>query len=77
MTEENINNTANAPTFGMQDLLFTLHVYEICTQRGSFKAEELSTVGAVYDRLKEFLIKNEIISLGNSDDVESSTISTT
>lgn len=73
MTEENINTTENTPTFGIQDLIFTLHVYEICTQRGSFKADELSTVGAVYDRLKSFLIANEAIAEGNtSEEVTSS-----
>ena len=59
MTEE--INTETPPTFGIADLLFTLEVYEACTQRGAFKAEELSNVGAVYDRLKAFLIANEAI----------------
>jgi hypothetical protein len=59
MTEETITETA--PTFGIEDLVFTLQVYEACTQRGAFKAEELSNVGAVYDRLKTFLIANEAI----------------
>ena len=59
MTEETITETA--PTFGIEDLVFTLQVYEACTQRGAFKAEELSNVGAVYDRLKAFLIANEAI----------------
>lgn len=66
MTEENINTTENTPTFGIQDLIFTLHVYEICSQRGCFKADELSTVGAVYDRLKSFLMANEAIAEGNT-----------
>lgn len=68
MTQELIEENKNIPAFGMEDLLFTLHVYEICSQRGSFKAEELSTVGAVYDRLKEFLIKNEAIAMGNTEE---------
>lgn len=59
MTEE--MNTETPPSFGIEDLVFTLQVYEACTQRGAFKAEELSNVGAVYDRLKAFLIANEAI----------------
>ena len=59
MTEENNNPTP--PSFGLENLVFTLQVYEACTQRGAFKAEELSNVGAVYDRLKTFLIANEAI----------------
>jgi hypothetical protein len=60
MTEENTEETA-PPTFGLEDLVFTLQVYEACTQRGSFRADELSNIGAVYDRLKAFLIYNEAI----------------
>ena len=58
MTEE--TNTEQ-PNFGIEDLVCTLQVYEACTARGAFKAEELSSVGAVYDRLKTFLIANEAI----------------
>lgn len=50
--------TPEVPNFGIQDLLFTLQVYEACSQRGAFRAEELTQVGAVYDRLKAFLIAN-------------------
>lgn len=59
MSDENTTTTAEeTPSFGIQDLLFTLQVYEACSQRGAFRAEELSNVGAVYDRLKLFLIAN-------------------
>jgi hypothetical protein len=63
MTEENTNNnTESAPSFSIQDLVFTLHVYEACTQRGAFRADELSGVGAVYDRLQAFLMANDALS---------------
>lgn len=52
---------AEAPTFGLQDLVFTMQVYEACAQRGAFRADELSNVGAVYDRLRAFLIANNAI----------------
>ena len=56
MTEE--TNTTEAPSFGIQDLIFTLQVYEACSARGAFRADELTNVGAVYDRLRAFLIAN-------------------
>jgi|TARA_B100001964_G_C14102783_1_gene540138 hypothetical protein len=30
-------------------------IIDLCTRRGSFKAEELATVGGVYNKLKAFL----------------------
>jgi hypothetical protein len=52
-------NTENAEvTFGITDLIFTLQVYEAAAQRGAFRADELTNVGAVYDRLRAFLIAN-------------------
>lgn len=53
--------TPDAPTFGINDLVFTLQVYEAAAARGAFRAEELSNVGAVYDRLRVFLIANGAI----------------
>lgn len=57
MSEE---NTA-AVTFGINDLVFTLKVYEACAQRGAFRADEMANVGAVYDRLRDFLVANGAI----------------
>jgi len=66
MTDENTTTEVtdvqpDVPTFGIQDLIFTLQVYEAATQRGAFRADELSNVGAVYDKLKAFLISNGAI----------------
>jgi hypothetical protein len=63
MTEENTasTDTTETPGFGIQDLIFSLQVYEACAQRGAFRADEMSNVGQVYDRLKAFLIANGAI----------------
>jgi len=58
VTEE---TTPEVPTFGIQDLVFTLQVLEACAQRGAFRADEMSNVGTVYDRLKAFLTANGAI----------------
>jgi hypothetical protein len=56
---DNTNIEENTtPGFGINDLLFTMQVYEAVAQRGAFRADELSNVGAVYDRLRAFLIAN-------------------
>ena len=60
MTDETITPT-EAPGFGIQDLVFTLQVFEACATRGAFRAEEMSNVGQVYDRLKAFLTANGAI----------------
>jgi hypothetical protein len=57
-----VNNTApdagvaEAPgTIGLNDIAFLLQIVEICTQRGSFRADELTQVGATYDKVRAFL----------------------
>ena len=30
-------------------------IVEVCSQRGAFRAEELTSVGAVYDKFKSFI----------------------
>lgn len=37
------------------DLLLTAQLIQLTTQRGAFKAEELSQVGGLYDRVVAFL----------------------
>jgi hypothetical protein len=58
-TENTTTENTNAEvSFGITDLVFTLQVYEAAAQRGAFRADELTNVGAVYDRLRAFLIAN-------------------
>jgi hypothetical protein len=58
---ETINQTENnQPNLGIQDLKVTLNIINTCTQRGAFRASELSTVGQLYDRLVAFLAANDL-----------------
>ena len=59
-TTETVAETtaAETPNFSIQDLVFTMQVYEAASARGAFRADELSNVGAVYDRLRTFLVAN-------------------
>lgn len=39
----------------VQDLAAIKQVFEVATQRGAFKANELAAVGAIYNKLSGFL----------------------
>lgn len=39
----------------VNDLIVIKNVFDVCSQRGAFKAEEFQTVGAVYTKLTNFL----------------------
>jgi len=45
----------SAPNLSLQDLLLVAQVIQVSTQRGAFRAEELSNIGNLYDRLIAFL----------------------
>lgn len=39
----------------VEDILLCLQVIQVCQSRGAFKAEELSMIGMLHDRLNNFL----------------------
>lgn len=46
----------NRPTLNLQDLQLMMQVIETSTERGAWKAQELSSVGSLYDRIVSFLV---------------------
>ena len=52
-------NENNQPGLAIQDLRVAADIINICTQRGAFRANELSSVGLLYDRLTAFLTAND------------------
>lgn len=50
-----------APGLSIQDLLLVVNTIQVLSQRGGFKAEEMSTVGGLYERLVAFLRANGAI----------------
>jgi hypothetical protein len=45
-----------APTgLTIQDLTLTLQVIQVASSRGAFKADELTAIGGLYDRIFKFL----------------------
>ena len=55
MTDTNQTSEAQYPSLGLSDLQTLIQVIKVASDRGAFKAEELSTVGAVYDKLALFV----------------------
>ena len=45
----------SAPDLTLNDLLAMRNIIDAVTQRGAFKANELSSVGVLYDKLNAFL----------------------
>lgn len=54
MTTDNTTAPVNE-SISLQDLNLLAQVIDIATTRGAFRANELTTIGAVYDRLNRFL----------------------
>lgn len=52
---ENPAAAAPQPELSVNDLLQVRAVVELAVRRGVFQANELSAVGAIYDRLNNFL----------------------
>lgn len=54
MTETTTNQTEQLG-LTIQDLTLTLQVIQVASSRGVFKADELSVIGGLYDRIFKFL----------------------
>lgn len=50
------------PSLTVSDLTLTLQIIQVATSRGAFKADELSAIGGVYDRIFKFLESSGAIS---------------
>jgi hypothetical protein len=45
----------STPTLSLNDLTIMLQIIETVTKRGAWKPDELSSVGALYDRITTFI----------------------
>lgn len=55
MSDTQVPESDNASTLSIADLTQVLQVFQVVAQRGAFRADELSSVGGLYDRLVAFL----------------------
>lgn len=61
MTEQQPQSENEAPSLQLSDLVLTLKLIQAIAQRGAIKANEMSEVGALYDRLHRFLTASGVI----------------
>lgn len=61
-TETKASNPAPAvesqkeqPNLSIQDLILVAQIIQICSARGAFKADEMASVGSLYEKLIAFL----------------------
>lgn len=60
-TQENVQAETSAPeqpatpSLNLQDLITVAQIIQLSSQRGAFRAEELESVGALYNKLIAFL----------------------
>lgn len=58
----------NSIELSLNDLVAMKNLIEIVTQRGAFKANELSTVGVLFDKLNSFLEETQKLQPQDSGD---------
>ena len=55
VTQEQAQTEAPKPELNLNDLASMRNLIDVVTQRGAFKANELSSVGVLYDKINAFL----------------------
>jgi len=58
------------PSLSLQDLVLALQTIQACAQRGAVRAEEMTTVGGLYDRMFSFLEAQGVIKQGSDAPTE-------
>ena len=54
------------PSLSLQDLVLALQTIQACAQRGAVRADEMTTVGGLYDRMFAFLESQGVIKKGEA-----------
>ena len=62
MTEQNTTAAPEQTGLTIQDLTLVLQVIQVSSTRGAFKADELTPIGGLYDRIFKFLESTGAIS---------------
>jgi len=55
MDQENQNLAQPAPSISLQDLVLVVNFIRLVSERGAVRAEEMSAVGSLYEKLVTFL----------------------
>lgn len=54
-TQEVENQEVKEPTIGLKDLVIAKEAIQVASNRGAFRAEEMSTIGTTFDRLVAYI----------------------
>ena len=65
-----VSQEQETPSISLSDLVLVLNLIRVTTERGAIKAEEMSAVGLVYDKLVKFLQASGALS--NKDSTQES-----
>jgi len=66
---EQVSSDANTnPNLNIADLVNVLQVIRTCSSRGAFRADEMSAVGGLYDRLQAFLVATGAVKVTEEGD---------
>ena len=57
---------STGPSLQLQDLVLALQTIQAAAQRGAVRAEEMTTVGGLYDRMFAFLEAQGVIKRGDT-----------
>jgi hypothetical protein len=67
VTNQEAPQQDSAPGLNLQDLVLVVQTLQVIAQRGAIKADELTTVGGLYDRLVAFLEHSGVIKKPGTD----------
>jgi hypothetical protein len=70
MEQETQNPTPEVPSLSLQDLVLLMNLVRVTAERGAIKAEEMTAVGAVHDKLFKFLQASGAIGVKPTEDTE-------
>lgn len=57
------------PSLSLSDLVVLLNLVRLASERGAIRADELSAVGATYDRLFKFLESSGVINRQSNESI--------
>ena len=64
---------AATPSLGISDLVLVANIIQAVSQRGAIRANEMATVGNLYNKLTAFLTANGAVAAPQADDAEEQT----
>ncbi len=68
MDQENQNNPQEQVSISLQDLVIIANLIKVVADRGAIKADEMSVIGGVYEKLVTFLKASGVVKSATEQD---------